>query len=188
MRHRNSTAKTDVDKCPETISEDMDPKILNKWLSAYITETRKVNGDPYPPATLQSLLSGLLRHMRSIDESRAPNIFASDNPAFKELHYTINSLYKQLCSDGVVSEKQSAQPFTKEDENKLWEQGIMGTRSPASLLQAVFFYNGKNFCLRGGEEHRSLKLSQFRRTQNGYVYIYGECVKQSSRWHQSSEA
>ena len=108
--------------------------------------------------------------MRNIDESRAPNIFASDNPAFKELHYTMDSLYKQLRSDGVGSEKNSAQPFTKEDENILWEQGVLGTRSPASLLRAVFLYNGKNFCLRGGEEHRSLKLSQFTKTQNGYVY------------------
>ena len=136
MRHRNNTAKTDVDKCPETILEDMDPKMLNKWLSAYIAETRKVNGDPYPPATLQSLLSGLLRHTRSVDESRAPSTFATDNPAFKELHYTMDSLYKQLRSNGVGSKKQS---FTKEDGNKLWEQGIMGTRSPASLLRAVLF-------------------------------------------------
>ena len=51
----------------------------------------------------------------------------------------MDSLYKQLGSDGVGSEKNSAQPFTKEDENILWEQGVMGARSPASLLRAVFF-------------------------------------------------
>lgn len=28
----------------------------------------------------------------------------------------------------------------------------------------------KNFCLRGGEEHRNLKLSQLKRTQKGYIY------------------
>ena len=28
----------------------------------------------------------------------------------------------------------------------------------------------KNFCLRGGEEHRNLTLSQFRRTEKGYTY------------------
>ena len=112
----------------------MDPKMLNKWLSSYITERRKVNGEPYPPAMLQLLLSDLLHH----DKSRAPNnIFASDNPVFKELHYIMDSLYKQLPSDGVGSDKHSAQPFTK-DENRLWERGVMGTRSPASLLRAVF--------------------------------------------------
>ena len=34
----------------------------------------------------------------------------------------------------------------------------------------MFFNNGKNFCLRGGEEHRSLKLSQLKKTPHGYVY------------------
>ncbi len=40
----------------------------------------------------------------------------------------------------------------------------------SSLLRAVFFNNGKTFCLRGGEEHRNLRLSQFKRTENGYSY------------------
>ena len=61
MRQRNNTANT-ADEYPESILEDMDPKMLNMWLSAYIAGTRKVKGEPYPPATLQSLLSGLLHH------------------------------------------------------------------------------------------------------------------------------
>ena len=148
----------------------MDSTQLNKWLAAYIAETRKVNGDTYPPSTLQSLLSGLLRHMRSVDATQAPNIFDKSDPAFKELHSTMDSLYRKLRAAGIGAEKHSAKPFTKQDENKLWEQGIMGTCSPTSLLRAVFFYNGKNFCLRGGEEHRNLKLSLLKRTENGYMY------------------
>ena len=45
--------------------------------------------------------------------------------------------------------------------------------SPKALLRAVFFYNGKNFCLRGGTEHRGLNLSQFTRCSdpdNHYIY------------------
>ena len=41
---------------------------------------------------------------------------------------------------------------------------------PSSLLRAVFYYHGKNFCLRGGSEHRDLKLSQLRRDRDGYTY------------------
>ena len=37
-------------------------------------------------------------------------------------------------------------------------------------MRAVFFNNGKTFCLRGGEEHRGLRLSQLKRTKNGYSY------------------
>ena len=38
--------------------------------------------------------------------------------------------------------------------------GTLGTGSP-SLMNAVFYNNGKILCLRGGEEHRKLKISQF---------------------------
>ena len=50
--------------------------------------------------------------------------------------------------------------ITKEEENLLWDQGAVGVETPESLLRAVFYYNSKNFCLRGGSEQRALKLSQ----------------------------
>ena len=170
LSHRNSSAVSEDDKCPESLLTDMDSTMLNKWLAVFVAETRKVNGEPYPPATRQLLLSGILRYMRSIDPQKAPNIFEKKNPAFKDLHSTMDSVYKKLRSDGVGAEKHSAVPFSKMEENELWEQGVIGKDSPTALLRAVFFYNGKNFCLRGGDEHRSLKLSQFKRTQNGYIY------------------
>ena len=37
----------------------------------------------------------------------------------------------------------------------------MGTDTPKQLLNTVFFYVGKIFCLRGGVEQRGLKISQF---------------------------
>ena len=102
--------------------------------------------------------------------THAPNIFDKCNPTFRDLHHTMDSLCRRLRAEGVGAEKHSAKPFTKEDENKLWELGIMGTYSPTPLLRAVFFYNRKNFCLRGGKEHRNLKLSQLKRTQKGCIY------------------
>lgn len=35
---------------------------------------------------------------------------------------------------------------------------------PKKLLNAVFFYSGKNFLLCGGAEHRNLKFSQLNRS------------------------
>ena len=70
------------DKCPESVLTDMDSTMLNKWLAVFVAETRKVNGEAYPPATLQSLLSEIQRYMRSIDPQKAPNIFEKKNPAF----------------------------------------------------------------------------------------------------------
>ena len=60
---------------------------------------------------------------------------------------------------------QHAQPFTKVEEQLLWEREVLGTSTPKSLLNAVFYLNGKNFCLRGGEEHCHLAISQIVRQQ-----------------------
>ena len=66
---------------------------------------------------------------------------------------------------------------------------MLSLDTPEGLLQAVFFYNEKNFCLRGGEEQRELKFSQFNRTRsianvNGeakvYYYVY-ECTEHGSK-------
>jgi len=37
---------------------------------------------------------------------------------------------------------------------------ILSSESPLGLLRAVFYLNGLNFVLRGGDEHRKLKISQ----------------------------
>ena len=43
----------------------------------------------------------------------------------------------------------------------LWNSGELSSDTPDGLLKAVFYYNGLNFVLRGGQEHRDLKVSQF---------------------------
>ena len=42
------------------------------------------------------------------------------------------------------------------------EPGYEANETPRGLLRAFFFYNGLNFVLCGGEEHRSLKVLQLR--------------------------
>ena len=48
--------------------------------------------------------------------------------------------------------------ISTDEECKLWEEGVLGVDTPESLLRAVFYYNGKSLCLRGGKEHRSLNF------------------------------
>ena len=61
-----------------------------------------------------------------------------------------------------------------EDENKLWETGSIGTSIPKALQRAVFFYIGKRFNIREGDEHRGLGPSQFRRSSDPDCYTYVE--------------
>ena len=56
----------------------------------------------------------------------------------------------------------------------LWETGVLGCRTPKALQRSVFFYVGKSFCLRGGEEQCQLKPSQFVRKKDPDHYVYIE--------------
>ena len=72
----------------------------------------------------------------------------------------------------------NAELISKADENKLWNSGVLDTSTPRSLFNTGFFYNGKNFYLRGGEEHRQLHLSQLKRFSDPDHYVYYEnCSK-----------
>ena len=51
---------------------------------------------------------------------------------------------------------------------------MINTTSPIGLLRAVFFYNGKCFCLREGQEHRDLKVSQIERKRDPNRYVDAE--------------
>ena len=71
------------------------------------------------------------------------------------------------------SRSKSAEVITK-DEDRLWRSGVLSMATPKALLCAGFFLNGKNFCLRGSEEHHRLKLSQCKREPSPPRYIFTE--------------
>ncbi len=67
-----------------------------------------------------------------------------------------------------------------DEEDRLWQSKFIGDHNPLALQRAVFFYVGKTFCLRGGQEQRDLKPSQFVRSYNPDCYTY---VKNGSKNH-----
>ena len=114
-------------------------------------DTRTKDGSYYPPSTIYQLLSGILRYMRA-ENSSCPNFLDKRDPAFKSLHGTLDVHFRKLHESGIGRKVRHTELITKDEENKLWSSGEMGTDSPTALQNAVFYYNGKNFCLRGGEE------------------------------------
>ena len=63
----------------------------------------------------------------------------------------------------------------------------MDLDSPKGLLRAVFFCNGRNFCLCGGQEQRNLKFSQLKRQtimvdgKEVHSYVYQEFGSKTDR-------
>ena len=147
-------------------------ELLDKWLPVYVMETRNKSGDPYPPKTIYSLLTGILRHMTTENPSY-PN-FLEKKPAFVNLHRSLDNVFKKLREEGVGADAKHTATITIEEENLLWSKGVLNTTTPRGLLRAVFFYNGKNFVLHGGQEHRNLQISQLSRLYCPDRYVYME--------------
>lgn len=128
-------------------------------LCLFFSEIRQANGNPYTPRSLSYIMGGLQRYIN--DNSPHPLKIQQSDGEFKPLHTCLENLYVKLHEQGVSTAKVQADVITLDEEQQLWESGVYNTQTPEGLLNAVFYYNGVNFILRGGEEHRSLKLLQF---------------------------
>ena len=89
---------------------------------------------------------------------------------YPQLHNALDRVLHHLRESGIGVERKRAALITADIEAKLWE---MGAIVPQALLN-VFFYNGKNFCLRGIGEHQNLRFSQivhvYPKNHSGGVY------------------
>ena len=120
------------------------------------------------PTSLENLLSGISRYIMNLHGDTS-DFLSKKDWRFRE-HNGAN--FSDLCKQGVGAEVKHTRIITKKEEDQLWKAEKMGTNTPEQLFQAVFFYAGKVFCLRGGVEQRGLKVSQFQRRYSPDHYVY----------------
>ena len=134
---------------------DMTPSQLQHWLSLFILEVRKQNGDVYPPSSLHHITAGLMRHRRWSGR----DIDILQYPKYTDFRATLDSEMKRLQGEGVGSEKRQEEIITEEKEEQLWQKGILGDHTLQSLLDTMVFCNEPYFALCSGKEHRQLSQS-----------------------------
>ena len=100
-----------------------------------------------------------------------PNFLEKKSVHFVDFHRCIDNLFRKLRDEGIGSESRHTPSISIQEENCLWEKGMLNLDTLQGLLNAVFYYNGKNFVLRGGQEHWDLKLSQLTRLRNPDRYV-----------------
>lgn len=138
---------------------EMDVDKMNFWLSKFVLEVRKTNGDCFYPSTMYNICCGLQRYLR--DNGR-PEISLWVDYSFKSFRDSLDGEMKRLTSLGVGAVKKQAEAFSREQEDLLWKKKLLGDHNGQTLLNTLVFLIGKFFSLRGGKEHRSLTVSQMR--------------------------
>ena len=108
------------------------------------------------PNTLHHIICGLMRHLIGYGH---PAIDFFSNQEFCKFRFSLDAEMKRLQSSGKGSNKRQAEPLTPENEELLWEKGLLGESTPQALLDTMIFYNDIYFALQSGDEHRQLHFN-----------------------------
>lgn len=92
-------------------------------------EIRKTSGEPYPGNTLRDILISL-RQYCSINGREVK--FLND-PEFISLKHTLDARMRELSAEGIAVRRRQADIISEDDENKLWEKGVLGNDSSQKL-------------------------------------------------------
>lgn len=154
---------------------------LNYWLPKFIFELRKSDGSRYPRNSLISIVAGFNQYFQSND--RHINLFKDDD--FRHFRDVLDLACKESSRELTNISKRQADVITRNDEEKMWTLGVLGSDTPKKLIDTLLFLNGLHFALRSGHEHRSLSIKQVRVTEPNdeckfYCLEYTETVSKTN--------
>ena len=103
----------------------------------------------------------ILVNLQNYAREKDKECFHFKDERFTQIHTVLDNLSHKLHKQGVGANKIQARVVTVSEEEQLWQSGVMGSDTPHTLQNSVFYLCGIYLCLRGGDEHRELKITQF---------------------------
>ena len=137
-------------------------------------EVKKIDGHDFPGKTLYHLVVCIQFHLECLGFA----FKIINDPAFKDLKFTLDNTMKARVSQGIGLLVKQVQVIMATDEDLLWSFGLLGTSHPEQLLNTVIFFIGKGFALQAGKEHRALRgipfqsQLQFMRDSDGEIFLW----------------
>ena len=116
---------------------------LQHWLCYFILELRKKSGTKFPPNSLYHICYGIMRYVRM----NGMNVDFFKNKEFSEFCNILDSEMKRLQAVGLGTRQRKAEVISFEDEELMWEKGILGDDNPQSLLDTMLLYEWLVFCI-----------------------------------------
>lgn len=162
QKWRGSRAKRSNDVIPPLL-ENASNQELNHWMAKFIYEVRNQHGEAYTGSTLYSICSGIQRYIR---EKRASSSSQNVIDIYKMTEFSyfrmaFDAVLKELHQLGIGTIKKQASIITEDLEDRMWNEGILGSDTPEKLSRTLLYCLGLNLALRSGKEHRNLCPDMF---------------------------
>ncbi|XP_046337993.1 transcriptional regulator QRICH1-like [Haliotis rufescens] len=125
---------------------------LNVGLKFFLFEARKTNGELYPATIVYGLFTALASALKASGSS----FKLMDDDIFQDSRKALDAVMRERCRGADC--RKPTEVITREEEDALWKKGALGDSSPQQLLDTVLYLTGLHFALRGGKEHRALRL------------------------------
>lgn len=157
----------------------IDKEDLNKELKLFIPSLKKLDGNDFPPRTLKEVVA-LIQHYFNHTLRRKLSIF--NDFEFTESREVLDAQMKYLARQGNVKPKRRAEIITRDMEDHLWNNGVLGSDSPKKLLETLIYLLGLHLGLRACSEHKALEFDKQITlvTANGVEYLqYVETVSKN---------
>ena len=133
---------------------------LNSVLQQYFAEIRNEKGEEYEPNSLRTMLSAMHRYIKGTGYSY--NILTA--PEFAIAREVLNGEAIALRESGKGKRKRRADFVTTEDDQAMWNNGVLGSSTPQSLNYTIFFLLSQNFGTRGCQEHHQINIEDLKLT------------------------
>ena len=134
--------------------DEMSKGDLNFLLQKFVFEVRKKSNESYPPKTLYDLFAMINYHVQN-NLKRPWSLFKDID--FQESRKCLEAAMRDAAERGLTSGNNRAEAITTDQENHLWNRGILGKSNPQQLTHTMVYLIGLHFCLRGGKELRRLR-------------------------------
>ncbi len=91
---------------------------LSYALYRFVTEIKKLDGSDYPLHTLYRIVIGIQMYL----ETQGVNWQLTNDPEFKNVHFTVDNVMKHCTSQGLGTIVNQAQILSYDQEELLWQQ------------------------------------------------------------------